>query len=649
MAKTDEDFLHGLDDSKPARSRNKFKKTTAQAHDILPRTLIETIIGAEGIDKISIQKSFCLVVEAPAADWVIPLWKAVADMGEWDFSIAKSAATRGKAQDEATVDSLVKVLGAGGRAVAVSQSPKTMLPSALLSAADMIVSMPAPTANVICATIKAVTGGLPDDIPSKLGDGLTFDDIATCIRQNSTPAECVKRLQRASASKRRVEHMGQDVPYMHELHGYGDAQTWALNLVEDLDAWRRGEISLHDIDRNVVLASAPGLGKTSFARSLSRSTGLPLITSSVGAWFANSPGYLDSVIKQIDEVFASARAVAPAILFLDELDGVPNRATLSPRGADWWLPVIGHLLTLLDGATSDTSDLIVLGATNYADKLDSALVRPGRLNRVLTIPAPDSDALEGIFRQHLGQDLSGDDVSQIAHLAVGSSGAQVVAWVKAARRTARSAKRGMLIQDLLQAVVPNDNRDSELRHRIAVHEAGHAVVGTSVKLGTVTSLSVIERGITGGLTRMDSEEWSVTLASIECYVTHVLGGRAAEEVVLGSVGSGSGGDARSDLAKATQVLGLVHLGIGMGETLRYHGNADEVPQLLALNPAVAVKVEADLQRLYARALEICRGETSVIEAVAKELNKRRYLDGRQYLEIVAETRATVRSGGTNHG
>lgn len=649
MAKTDNDFLVGLDDSKTVKSRSKFKKATPRAHDVLPRALIETIIGAEGIATISTQKTVCLVVEAPAADWVVPLWKSITGFGEWDFSIAKSSVTRGKAQDEATVEGLVRALGAGGRAVAVSQSPKTMLPPAMLSVADMIVSLPAPTGSVICATIKEVTGGLPDDVPSTLGAGLTFDEIATCIRQNSTPAECVERLQRASASKRRVEHMGQDVPYVHELHGYGEAQTWAMNLVEDLDAWRRGEISLPDIDRNVVLASAPGLGKTSFVRSLARSTGLPLITTSVSAWFANSPGYLDSIIKQIDAVFDSARAVAPAILFLDELDGVPNRATLSPRGADWWLPVIGHMLTVLDGATSDTSDLIVVGATNYADKLDSALVRPGRLNRVITIPAPNSEALEGIFRQHLGDDLAGEDISQIARLAVGNSGAQVVAWCAAARRTARSAKRGMLLQDLLQAVVPDDDRDPELRHRIAVHEAGHAVVGTSVELGTVTSLTVIERGITGGLTRIDSEEWSITLASIERYVTHVLGGRAAEEAVLGSVGSGSGGDARSDLARATQVLGLVHLGIGMGETLLYHGDADQIPQLLAFNPAAAAKVEVDLQRLYAKALEICRGEIPVIKAVAKELAERRYLDGERYLEIVAETRATVKSGVSNHG
>lgn len=648
MAKSD-DFLVGLDDSKPTRNRNKFKKTAAQAHDILPRILIETMIGAQGIATISAQKTLCLVVEAPAADWVVPLWKSINEMGEWDFSICRSVASRGKAQDESTVEGLVKALGAGGRAVAISQSPTAVLPPALISAADMIVSLPAPTAKVIGATIEAVTGRMTENLPPTLATGLTFDEIATCIRQNSTPAECVERLQRASASKRRVEHMGQDVPYVHELHGYGEAQTWAMNLVEDLDAWRRGEISLHDIDRNVVLASAPGLGKTTFARSLARSTGLPLITTSVGAWFANSPGYLDSIIKQIDEVFASARAVAPAILFLDECHGIPSRETISPRGADWWLPVIGHLLTVLDGATSDTSNLVVVGATNYAEKLDPAIVRPGRLNRVITIPAPDSEALEGIFRQHLGDDLAGEDLSQITRLAVGNSGAQVVAWVKAARRTARTAKRCMLLRDLMQAVVPDDNRNPELLHRIAVHEAGHAVVGTSVKLGTVTSLTVIEKGITGGLTRMNSEEWSITLASIERYVCHVLGGRAAEEAVLGSVGSGSGGDARSDLARATQVLGLVHLGIGLGETLRYHGNAEEVPQLLALNPTVAAKVEADLQRLYARALEICRGEIPVIKAVAEELAERRYLDGERYLEIVAETRAGAKSGVISHG
>lgn len=649
MAKTDEDFLIGLDETAPTPKRNKFKKAATQAYEILPKALLENIIGPDELEKISNKKNFCLVVEASSQDWVVPVWKSIVEMGTWDFSIAKNVAARGKAQDDVTVDSLVKVLGAGGRAVGVSQSPKSLLPSAMLSAADMIVSLPAPTANVICSAINAITGRQPDEVPATLGVGLTFEEIATCLRQNSTPNECIERLQRASASKRRIAHMGTDVPFVHELHGYGEAKVWALNLAEDLDAWRRGEISLHDIDRNVVLSSAPGLGKTSFARSLARSTGLPLITSSVGAWFANGPGYLDSVIKQIDEVFAAARAVAPAILFLDELDGVPNRATLSSKGADWWLPVIGHLLTVLDGATSDTSNLIVVGATNFADKLDAALVRPGRLNRVIHIPAPDSDALEGIFRQHLGEDLADEDLSLVARLAVGNSGAQVVAWVNAARRTARAAKRAMLFQDLLQAVVPEDERDPELRKRICVHEAGHAVVCTAVKLGTVTSLSVIESGITGGRTSLNIGEWGVTLASIERYVTHLLGGRAAEEAVMGSISSGSGGDERSDLARATQVLGLVHLGIGMGDTLRYHGNADEVPQLLTLNPAVASQVEDDLQRLYARALEICRAEVEAIKAIADDLGERRYLDGSRYLEIVAETRTIVSSGVVQNG
>lgn len=640
MAKDDNDYLAGLDEIPTARSsKGKFSKPSKHAHHILPRALLENGIGMEGIAKIGAEKNFCLLVEAPSSDWVIPLWRTICDIGDWDLSLSKSVANRARAQDDSTVDGLVNVLGAGGRAFAVSQAPKDLLPAAMLSAADMIVSLPAPTARVIAATIKAVTGKLPENVPASLGVGLRFEEIATSIRQNSTPQECVERLERASAAKRRVEHMGADVPYVHELHGYGEAQSWAMNLVEDLEAWRRGEISLHDIDRNVVLASAPGLGKTSFVRSLARSTGLPLISTSVGSWFANSPGYLDSVIKQIDEVFGSARAVGPAIILLDEIDGIPSRAGLSSRNADWWLPVIGHMLTTLDGATTDTSNLIVIGATNVPEKLDSALTRPGRLNRILHIPAPDGEALEGIFRQHLGDDLAGEDLSEVARLAVGNSGAQVVAWVKSARRTARAEGRSMLMQDLLKAVAPHDNRDPVLLHRIAVHEAGHAIVGRAVQLGTVTSLSVIETGITGGLTRMDTGDWSVTLESIERYVTYILGGRAAEEAVLGSVGSGSGGDETSDLARATQVLGLIHLGIGMGDTLLYRGDAKQVPQQLMILPAIAVKVEADLQRLYAKALEICRAEVDTIQAVATELAERRYIEGLRFMEIVAEVEA----------
>lgn len=622
-----------------------------EARRELPRALLLSELGSDGVNFIASRKGFCLVVEAPSPDWVAPVYKLITELGGWNYHVSKSQLTRNsKSQDDATKDQVVRALGVGGRIFGVSQAPKQMLPDAMVNAADMTVKLPLPSSKVIAATIKAVTGRVARGIPPDLGAGLTFDEIAACIRQKSTPKECVDRLERAAKTKRRVEVMGVEVPEIKDLHGYGEAKTWALNLIDDMQAWRRGEIELADIDRNVVLASPPGLGKTSFVRSLARSTGLPLIATSVGAWFANSPGFLDSVIKQIDEVFASARAVGPAILFLDEIDGIPNRATISPRNSDWWLPVIGHMLTLLDGATSaSTSNLIVIGATNHPEKLDAALTRPGRLNRFIHIERPDEKALEGIFRQHLGADLAETDLGEVAKLAVGFSGSQVVEWVKAARRSARTAKRPMILADVIDAVAPPDQRPHELLLRVAIHEAGHAVVAHAAKVGDVRAISIVAQGANGGITRIDHDRWATTRDGLERYVLHMLGGRAAEEVILGDVGAGSGGAETSDLSTATRTLGLIHMGIGMGDTLIYRGDYEEVPRLLSINPPVAMKVEADMRRLYSQARDICQRELALIEAVAAELIKCRHVDGKRFLEIVEQVQSPRRKKAVTNG
>ncbi|MHA6731236.1 AAA family ATPase [Devosia sp. A369] len=639
MADTDNDWLEGLNEEELTSTPRspKLGKSGKEAFRVLPRALIESVIGMAGIKKISEQQGFCLIVEAPSSDWVAPLHSALRYFGEWHVHIAKSAIPRGRAVDDGAATTVVQALAGGGRIVGVSQSPRQLLPPAMVSAADLTITLPLPSPRVIAATIKAVTGKLPKNVPDTIAAGLTFDDIASSIRPNSTPQACIKRMERAQLSKRRAEVMGSEVPEIKDLHGYGEAKVWALNLIEDLDAWRRGELEISQLDRNIVLASLPGLGKTSFVRSLARSTGLPLIATSVGAWFANSPGYLDSVIKQIDEVFADARAVGPAIVLLDELEGLPSRASLSPRNSDWWLPVIGHMLTVLDGATSvTTSNLIVIGATNHPEKIDPAIMRPGRLNRFVYISPPDETALCGILRQHLGSDLPDVDLIAAARLGVGRSGAHVVQWVKAARRTARAGRRPMVMGDLLDAIAPEDTRPQELLRRIAIHEAGHAVVAHTIGLGAVKTISIVASGNNGGRTIVNHDNSGTTKSEIELYVAHALGGRAAEEVILGDVGAGSGGDERSDLGNATSTLGLIHLGIGLGDSLMYRGNFEEVPRLLAYQPAIAAKVEADLRRLYLVAVEICRQKRLLVDAIAVELLERRHVDGPRFLEIIAE-------------
>ena len=604
--------------------------------ELLPQALVENEIGMEGIARIQETMAFCLVVQAPSADWVAPLHRYLKTTGKyWDFHHSKSAAPRTRSpQEDVAIEQATRALTSGGRCLGVSHQ-LNYLPPAMVSATDMHLVLPPPNAKVVAAVIRAVTGRSPRKLEDQTIAALDFDEIASAIRSGSTAKACVDRLRAAAAKKVHHDKSIIDAPLLEDLHGYGKAKEWCEDLVADLEGWRRGEIPFTAISANVVLAGAPGVGKTTLMKSLARSAGVPLISTSVSAWFANSPGYLDSVIKQIDSVFAQARDAAPAILFLDEIDAVPNRATLSSRGADWWLPVITHLLTTLDGAISGaTENVMVIAATNHPERLDSALTRSGRLSRIINIPRPDADALAGILRQHLGTDLPGEDLSQPAAMAMGATGADVVEIVKNARRRARAARRPMLLADLMAAVAPDETRSTDLLRRVAVHEAGHAVIAHANGMGRILGISIVQNGDTGGFAHIDNDGRLPTKQDVEKLVMQRLGGRAAEEVLLGLVGTGSGGSKDSDLAVATRQVALMHLGLGIGDSLVYRADEAGVDNILSFDARMTALVEEDLQRLYADAMALTRRHVDLIEAVADDLQVRRHIGPGRFLELI---------------
>jgi ATP-dependent Zn proteases len=616
------------------------KSSHRPATHTLPELMIRLVLMPAHVARLRRDRSTSMVIQAPSAEWVDPLMRAAKRLGEWKFAHAASEPPRKSNHGTNTIsDQAVSVMANGGRIIGVSQN-LDYLPKSMTASADICIKIDHPDDELLRQAIKMATGRYPRSMPSGISQGLDYSDICGAIRTGSTAKACVERLVAASQAMSKVAPGLEDVPFVEELFGYGEElEGWAKALISDLNAWRAGKLDFSAIQRTAVLASEPGLGKTTFARSLAKSAALPFFPTSVSQWFANSPGYLDSIIKQIDELFAAAAAVAPALIFLDEVEGIPSRAN-TDRHSSWWIPVVGHMLLKLDSAASgDTSKLVIIAATNYPEKLDPALVRPGRLSRIIYIEKPDAKALEGIMRQHLGSDLPDADLSVVAKLGVGASGADVHDWVKSARVAARQQNRAVTLQDLFNQVAPPETRPAPLVRRIAVHEAAHAVVSHVLMPGSVDAVTTIGRKPSeGGSTTMSLvADDAIARRDIEYRAMVHLAGRCGEEVLLNSVSSGAGGAEDSDLAQATYMLALVHASLGLGDRLLHRSSPQEVKKLLTLDPALAMTVEADLQRLYAASLEIVRENTKLVEAVAHALIRQRHLTGDKFVAICGRT------------
>jgi SpoVK/Ycf46/Vps4 family AAA+-type ATPase len=189
---------------------------------------------------------------------------------------------------------------------------------------------------------------------------------------------------------------------LEELPGYGEARDWAFNLKADLALWREGLLGWSEMSTKLLLSGPPGTGKTTFAKALCNSLQVPMLATSVAQWL--EPGYLGDVLKLMASAFETAAKRKPAILFIDEVDGIGRRGDSSRSYSDYWDSFVNRALELVDGA-GKSEGVIVVGATNHPEKIDPALRRSGRLEQHAVIPLPDTEALTGILAYHLGSDV----------------------------------------------------------------------------------------------------------------------------------------------------------------------------------------------------------------------------------------------------
>jgi len=421
------------------------------------------------------------------------------------------------------------------------------------------------------------------------------------------------------------------------------AVAWGKALAKDLDAYRAGELDWSAVDRGALLHGPTGTGKTSFARCLAATCGLPLVATSYAAWQAAGQGHMGDVIRTLREAFAEARKAAPSILFIDELDSVGDRmGGREQRFDDWWRAIINALLEQLDGLAA-REGVVVVAATNHPGLIDPAILRAGRLDRRILVGLPDADDLAAIMREHLGEDLAGIDLSPAGLAAAGRTGADCELWVRGARRRARDGDRPMAIEDLMAEIGGKSaTRTPEFARRVALHEAAHAVYSVIKRPGTLVMVTVHGKGTNaGGILAGGALDGTVTIAEIRDLITMILAGRAAEESFLGHPSAGSGGSPDSDLAAATALAIAADAAFGFGGSLVWHGlpNAADVPAMLALRPELEARVAGTLAASYREARSFVRKHRDSVDAVACTLLE----DGTM---TAAEVEAVVRQVGS---
>lgn len=639
-----EAYLLGEEGGDEYRADPTVRASTAQT---LGQLVLDAALVPAERRKLASRDGLAVLLEAPSPSWVAPLRHALNSLGSWDHVESRDGTARFKRKPDDGAAELTGMLAAGRRVAVICHAAAQHVPAAFIAAADIRIRPGFPTEDILRAAIEAVTGRAPGKLPDAAGL-LDLGDLEAAIRERSTAADCVRRLSAACRHRFGAQEDTGTVPLVSELRGYGPSGEWANRLVEDVNAWRRDPTSTGwgDLDAAVVLGGPPGVGKTSLVASIARSCDLKCITTSVANWFSGT-GYLDSVIKNMHAAFDQAFASAPCLLFFDEADAIPNRANLDSRHIDYWAPLMGALLERLSEAAAPKSRIVLIAATNHPDRLDRALVRPGRFGRIIDITPPDAIGLEGILRQHLRGELADADLGGVAAAGVGATGAVAMAWVKAARRSARLAERPLELADLLKQVLPPEDRSDEAVWRCAVHESGHAVLSHALKTGAIRRVSIVSAGRMGGhtVTALPAEP-TLSKAGLQGLAMVALGGRAAEEIL----GLGHSTGAHQDLSQATSIATAIRASFGLSGSLLHLAPMDRAAGLLSGNEELRKSVGRDLDRLYDRTLLLAREHAGLIEALARLLVDVRVVEGPDFLRLAqAHERAIAAVGAEEQG
>jgi cell division protease FtsH len=409
------------------------------------------------------------------------------------------------------------------------------------------------------------------------------------------------------------------------------------------------------IPKGVLLIGPPGTGKTLLARAVAGEAGVPFFSIS-GSDFVEM--FVGVGAARVRDLFEQAKKNSPCIVFIDEIDAVGRqRGAGLGGGHDEREQTLNQLLVEMDGFGINEG-IIILAATNRPDILDPALLRPGRFDREVVVDRPDVKGREEILKVHARNKPLGEGVelSVLARRTPGFTGADLENLMnEAALLSARRDKKKIEMPELEEAitrVIAGPEKKSRVmtereRRLVAYHEAGHAVVAQLLPtVDPVHEVSIVPRGRAGGYTMILPKEDRFFMGKSELMdqVTHLLGGRVSEELVLNEISTG----AQNDLERATQIARKMVMEFGMSENIgpmTLGHKQEEVflgrdfTQGRNYSEEVAASIDKEIRYIIEKCYDIAKtllsDNINKLHKVAEVLLEREKLDGEEFLEVFA--------------
>ena len=438
-----------------------------------------------------------------------------------------------------------------------------------------------------------------------------------------------------------------------DVAGEDEAKENLQEIVNYLhDPTRYQNIGAH-MPKGVLLVGPPGTGKTMLAKAVAGESNVPFFSMS-GSEFVEM--FVGMGASKVRDLFSQAKEKAPCIVFIDEIDAIGQKRSGGGQygGNDEREQTLNQLLTEMDGF-EDNSGVIILAATNRPESLDPALTRPGRFDRRVPVELPDLKGREAILRVHANKIKLAEDVDfgVVARMASGASGAELANIVnEAALRAVRDNRKLVTQADLeesIETVIAGYQKKNAIltdqeKWIVSYHEIGHALVAArQTNSAPVQKITIIPRtsGALGYTMQVEEgNHYLMNKEEIENKIATLTGGRAAEEVVFGSITTG----ASNDIEQATKLARAMLTRYGMSDTFGMVALETVTNQYLGGDASLACSPETQtridqlvvelVEKAHRKAKEILTADRAKLDELAKYLYQKETITGEEFMKIL---------------